>query len=546
MLSYNNEVLFRINNTLLKNTDRLNQCIEKLSTGMQINAPKDNAANYNIMTDLSIQLSSLDVVEDNISNGMDYLNTSSNLLEQTLHILSRIKDLALAANNEIYGADSLSAIQQEINHCVDQISQIQTSADYNDIKLFQNILQLDKNASYIDSNGVLEKLPDTPAVTMFALNNVSDPMNDATNEIIPTLTRSIALKSMMLNTMEVATAAEEPEPEEPVVDNTISLQIGETKTIDIGDYSFSFTNTSTTANNITYIYDDTTKTITLNGGKYNLTSLSAEDHNIVINGTEKIVADLGNGDNNVIVNTGKNISIKANNGTNNIVSNVALNLNLGNGNNTITLNAKNNQIQLGSGQNTINVNAASTYITSSGSDTINKSNGTIVSYNNLYITNGTSATIKNNASNIEFCSDNIGAETTQNTTSNIVLTGNNITYKDLLGTSNIVSNGNNNSINLGNNNNNVVEINGNNSTLTTGNGNNTIDVGGDGNKVTTGRGTDTVTVNGTNATINTGDNDDTITVENGANNNIVNGGNGNDTLNQKIIPLHLQGLKPLT
>ena len=130
-------MLFQINNTLLKNTDRLNQCIEKLSTGMQINAPKDNAANYNIMTDLSIQLSSLDVVEDNISNGMDYLNTSSNLLEQTLHILSRIKDLALAASNEIYGADSLSAIQQEINHCVDQISQIQTSADYNDIKLFR-------------------------------------------------------------------------------------------------------------------------------------------------------------------------------------------------------------------------------------------------------------------------------------------------------------------------------------------------------------------------------------------------------------------------
>ena len=59
--------------TLSSNTFDLNKAINKLTTGLEINSAKDNAAAYSITNNLSTQISSMYVVQDNTLSGIDLL-----------------------------------------------------------------------------------------------------------------------------------------------------------------------------------------------------------------------------------------------------------------------------------------------------------------------------------------------------------------------------------------------------------------------------------------------------------------------------------------
>ena len=56
-------------NGLNESTNRLNQAIERMTTGFKINHAKDNAANYSIATNMTTKMNSLLVAEDNASMG---------------------------------------------------------------------------------------------------------------------------------------------------------------------------------------------------------------------------------------------------------------------------------------------------------------------------------------------------------------------------------------------------------------------------------------------------------------------------------------------
>ena len=77
MLSINTNLgAFIVQSSLKVSTNGLNQAIERMSTGFKINHAKDNAANYSINTNLSSKLSSYEVVQDNVSMGLDMVMTA--------------------------------------------------------------------------------------------------------------------------------------------------------------------------------------------------------------------------------------------------------------------------------------------------------------------------------------------------------------------------------------------------------------------------------------------------------------------------------------
>ena len=62
--------------SLSQSTNKLNQAIERMSTGYKINHAGDNAANYSIVNNMSTQLNSYEVAQDNVGMGMDLLATA--------------------------------------------------------------------------------------------------------------------------------------------------------------------------------------------------------------------------------------------------------------------------------------------------------------------------------------------------------------------------------------------------------------------------------------------------------------------------------------
>ena len=179
MLSINTNLSSLIvQNSLKQSTNRLNTAIERLTTGFKINHAKDNAANYNISTNMTTQIGSLDVAEDNTSMGLDILTTASDNLSLIQERVQRLRDLQEQACNDTYGEQALLAINAECNSLVDEINRLYLTTEYNGINLF---LETTTNASgdaeilqevYADSGTTFEELGITSS--SFSVYDIND------------------------------------------------------------------------------------------------------------------------------------------------------------------------------------------------------------------------------------------------------------------------------------------------------------------------------------------------------------------------------------
>ena len=128
---------FIVQSSLTQSTSKLNQAIERMSTGFKINHASDNAANYSIATDMNTQLNAYQVAQDNISMGMDLVSTAQDSISLMQDHGSRIRSLITQALNGTYGSDSQAAIASEINARVAEINRLYNTTEYNGINLFK-------------------------------------------------------------------------------------------------------------------------------------------------------------------------------------------------------------------------------------------------------------------------------------------------------------------------------------------------------------------------------------------------------------------------
>ena len=128
-----------VQNNLNSSTNSLNKAIERLSTGFKINHAADNAAGYSIVRNMTGQISSYEVAEENAGMGLDLLQTASDNLDLITRHLSRIRDLAEQASNGTYGQDSLNAIQAEADSRMAEINRIIANTEYNGISLLGGV-----------------------------------------------------------------------------------------------------------------------------------------------------------------------------------------------------------------------------------------------------------------------------------------------------------------------------------------------------------------------------------------------------------------------
>ncbi|MCM1004056.1 MAG: hypothetical protein NC408_06930 [Candidatus Gastranaerophilales bacterium] len=123
-------------NSLKNSTNKLNQAIERMTTGFKINGAKDNAANYAITTNMTTQIGAYEVAEENVSMGLDLLTTANDSLDIINDRLARLRALSEQAANGTYGEQSLKAINEECNALVDEINRLYLTTEYNGTRLF--------------------------------------------------------------------------------------------------------------------------------------------------------------------------------------------------------------------------------------------------------------------------------------------------------------------------------------------------------------------------------------------------------------------------
>ena len=127
-----------VQNSMGSATNKLNQAIERMTTGAKLNHAKDNAANYSIATNMLTKISAYDVAADNTAMGMDMIATAEGALSQIEDKLARLRALATQANNGTYGGQSLSAINTEANALSKEIRRLVDTTEYNGIKVLNS------------------------------------------------------------------------------------------------------------------------------------------------------------------------------------------------------------------------------------------------------------------------------------------------------------------------------------------------------------------------------------------------------------------------
>ena len=123
---------------LSKATNSMNQAMERLSTGYKINKAADDAAGLYVASNMTSQIGGSEKARDNANIGINMLQTAEGSLTTIQDNLQRIRDLTVQAGNQVYSAESLAAMQMEVDARLSEITRIADVAEFNGLKLLSH------------------------------------------------------------------------------------------------------------------------------------------------------------------------------------------------------------------------------------------------------------------------------------------------------------------------------------------------------------------------------------------------------------------------
>jgi len=116
-------------------TNRLGGNFRKLSTGLRITTAADDAAGLAISERLRAQVRSLDQAKRNANDGISLVQTSEGGLNEISSVLTRLRELAVQANNGTASTDDKQAMNEEFQQLVSEIDRIGRSTEFSGINV---------------------------------------------------------------------------------------------------------------------------------------------------------------------------------------------------------------------------------------------------------------------------------------------------------------------------------------------------------------------------------------------------------------------------
>lgn len=113
------------------NSSNLQKSLERLSTGLKINAAKDNASGLAIANQLKTQASSLKQAIDNGNQANSMMLTADKAIEEQSNILDQIKTKAIAAAQDGQNAKTRNMLQADIVRLMEELDNIANTTSFN-------------------------------------------------------------------------------------------------------------------------------------------------------------------------------------------------------------------------------------------------------------------------------------------------------------------------------------------------------------------------------------------------------------------------------
>ncbi len=146
---------------LLNATEELNRSFERLSTGKRIARAADDAAGLAISARLTAQVRGIDTAVRNANDGISLVQTADGGLAEVASTLTRMRELAVQANNGTLSSTDKNNLQAEFVQLQTTIDQISSSTSFNGVSLLNSTSAITLQIGSGTTAGV-----DTMAVTL--------------------------------------------------------------------------------------------------------------------------------------------------------------------------------------------------------------------------------------------------------------------------------------------------------------------------------------------------------------------------------------------
>lgn len=109
----------------------------KLSSGLKINKAGDDASNLAVSEKLRSQIRGLQKAEQNIQNGVSFIQTTEGYLNETNDLIQRMRELSVQSANGIYSPEDRGQIQVEVIQLIDEVNRVASHAQFNQMNMLQ-------------------------------------------------------------------------------------------------------------------------------------------------------------------------------------------------------------------------------------------------------------------------------------------------------------------------------------------------------------------------------------------------------------------------
>ena len=137
---FNNIASLNAQRILGANHDRLNQSVERISSGIRINRASDDAAGLAISEGLRSDIRALRQAGRNANDGVSLINITEGALNEQGSMLIRLRELASQAATGTTGSTERATIQLEFNSLRNEIDRITNTTEFNGQKLIDGSL----------------------------------------------------------------------------------------------------------------------------------------------------------------------------------------------------------------------------------------------------------------------------------------------------------------------------------------------------------------------------------------------------------------------
>lgn len=142
------------------NNGTLNRALERLSSGYRINRSSDDVAGLAVSEKLRTQVRGYAQAIRNIQDGVSLIQVAESGLQELHDIVQRMRELSVQAANGIYTDSDRTLIQFEIDSLLNEINRMQTSVEFNRLKLldgtFSSKAPLDADGDGLYSDEILK------------------------------------------------------------------------------------------------------------------------------------------------------------------------------------------------------------------------------------------------------------------------------------------------------------------------------------------------------------------------------------------------------